>query len=163
MSRTFPRILSICQVAIALWIVGVATLVWFFVQGITKPASDERTAVLLTPSERNVILGEMRQLLQAVDGVLQGLSDPDQNQGKRIAEKAARSGGMSMAADVNPALMLKIPLPMKQIGISVHQDFDKLADAIYQGESSQQLLQRLSSITNRCTACHEMYQLATPN
>jgi cytochrome c556 len=64
-----------------------------------------------------------------------------------------------MAVDDNPTLMLKLPLPMKQLGMSVHRDFDELGDAITEGATSQQILQRLSTITTRCLACHETYQL----
>jgi cytochrome c556 len=35
---------------------------------------------------------------------------------------------------------------------------DALADAVAQEETPQQLLQRLSSMTARCTACHDMYR-----
>jgi cytochrome c556 len=34
-----------------------------------------------------------------------------------------------------------------------------MADAIVQNETPQQILRRLSSITARCTACHDMYRL----
>jgi cytochrome c556 len=74
-------------------------------------------------------------------------------------EDAARAAGMAMAADVNPAVMVKLPLPFKQMGMSIHRDMDALADAIAGKETQQQLLGRLSSMTARCTACHDMFQL----
>jgi cytochrome c556 len=76
-------------------------------------------------------------------------------------EQAARSAGMHMAEDVNPALMAKLPLPFKQMGMSIHADMDALADAVIQKETSQQILQRLSNMTARCTACHDMYRFST--
>jgi cytochrome c556 len=75
-------------------------------------------------------------------------------------EQAARSAGMHMAEDVNPALMAKLPLPFKQMGMSIHHDMDALADAIVQKKTPQQILQRLSSMTARCTACHDMYRFS---
>ncbi len=142
-----------------LWIVSAALLGWFFIQGSTTPSADGRTVVHLAPTERDFILTEMRQLLQAVHGVVTGLSDPDQTQGHAQAAAAARSAGMKMAVDDNPSLMLKLPLPLKQLGMSVHRDFDELADAITGDTTSQDILQRLSTITTRCLACHEMYQI----
>ena len=68
---------------------------------------------------------------------------------------------MHMAADVEPAIMAKLPLPFKQMGMSVHKDMDALADAIVRHETPQQILQRLSRMTARCTACHDMYRLST--
>jgi cytochrome c556 len=37
---------------------------------------------------------------------------------------------------------------------------DELADAIVQQETPQQILQRLSSMTARCTTCHDLYRLS---
>ena len=145
--------------ALLIWIVSAGVLGWFFVKGVTTPSADGRTAVHLAPAERDLVLTEMRQLLQAVHGIVTGVSLPDQAQGHTQAAAAARSAGMVMAADGNPALMLKLPLPMKQLGMSVHRDFDELADAITDGTTPQDILQRLSNITTRCLACHETYQL----
>ncbi len=94
-----------------------------------------------------------------MQGVVTSLSAPDQS--FKTAEGAARTAGMKMAADVNPTIMLKLPLDFKQMGTSIHKDMDRLADGIAQGESSVQILKRLSSITARCTTCHDRYQFAT--
>jgi len=136
--------------------IGVAG--WFFVQGWTTEGTDGRTQIVLATAERDLILSEMRMLLKAVHGVVTGLASQDQEAGRSQMEQAARSAGMGMAEDVNPALMAKLPLPFKQMGMSIHQDMDALADAIVQKETQQQILQRLSSMTARCTICHDMYR-----
>ncbi|MCI1279581.1 MAG: hypothetical protein LKG23_11435 [Nitrospira sp.] len=142
----------------ALWIVTMGVVVALFVQGHTRPGTDGRTEIVLAQAERDLILAEMRQLLKTVHGVVTVLGSPDQN--LKAAESAARSAGMAMAADVNPAVMLKLPLTFKQMGMSIHKDMDRLADGIAQGETSVQILNRLSSMTARCTACHDMYRFA---
>ena len=48
----------------------------------------------------------------------------DQEANRAQIEQAVRSAGMHMAADVNPALMAKLPLPFKQMGMSIHKDMD---------------------------------------
>lgn len=147
-----------CIAGVVLWVLTVTLLGWFFINGWTTKGSDGRTEILVAPAERDQILAEMRQLLKAVDGVIRelGESEPDL---KRM-ESAARAGGMHMAEDVEPALMVKLPLPFKQMGMSIHKDMDALADAILQNETPQQILQRLSSMTARCTACHDMYRFS---
>jgi len=145
-----------CTAVFVLWIMTIAVLGWFFVKGLTAKGSDGRTEILLAAAERDHILAEMRQLLKAVDGVVRELGEPKPDL-KKI-EATARAVGMHMAADVEPAIMVKLPLPFKQIGMSIHKDMDALADAIVQHETSQQILQRLSSMTARCTACHDMYR-----
>lgn len=150
----------LCRIALGLWIVTIGVAGWFFVQGWTTQGTDGRAEIVLASAERDLILGEMRLLLKAVHGVVTGLAGQDQEADRARMEQAARSAGMHMAEDVNPVLMAKLPLPFKQMGMSIHRDMDALADAIVQKETPQQILQRLSSMTARCTACHDMYRFA---
>ena len=150
-----------CRIALGLWMVTIGVAGWFFVQGWTTEGTDGRTQIVLAPAERDLILGEMRMLLKAVHGVVAGLAGQGQEADRAQMEQAARSAGMHMAEDVNPALMEKLPLPFKQMGMSIHKDMDALADAVIQKETSQQILQRLSNMTARCTACHDMYRFST--
>lgn len=149
---------KLCVVALALWVMMVTGIGWFFVKGWTVAGSDGRTEIRLAASERDLILGEMRQLLKTVDQVIRGLGEtpPD----RHTMERAARAAGMGMAEDVNPALMAKLPLPFKQMGMSIHRDMDALADAVSQQETPQQILKRLSDMTARCTTCHDVYRLS---
>lgn len=139
-----------------LWVVTVGVVAVLFVQGHTRPSTDGRTEILLAPAERDLVLAEMRDLLKAVHGVVTVLGSPSPN-----LKEAEGAAGMAMAADVNPAIMLKLPLAFKQLGMSIHKDMDHLADGIAQGETSQQILNRLSSMTARCTTCHDLYRFAT--
>ena len=148
----------LCQVAVVLWLVTVGAFAWMLVKGWTTVGADHRTVIILAPSERDLILSEMRMLLKAVHGVVTGLSAPDPEW--KAMEDAARAAGMTMAADVNPAVMAKLPLAFKQMGMSIHHDMDALADAIVQKETPPQILRRLSSMTARCTTCHDMFRLA---
>jgi hypothetical protein len=149
---------TLCRIMLGLWILTMVVAGWFFVRGWTVPGANGRTQIVLAPAERDLILGEMRMLLKAVHGVVTGLGGQDQAADRTQMEQAARSAGMGMAADVNPALMAKLPLPFKQMGMSIHRDMDALADAIAQKETQQQILQRLSSMTARCTTCHDLYR-----
>ncbi|MBH0198937.1 MAG: cytochrome c [Nitrospira sp.] len=145
-----------CTSVFVLWILTITVLGWFFIKGWTAEGSDGRTEILLAAAERDQILAEMRLLLKAVDGIVRGLGEPKRD--LKQMEETARAVGMHMAADTEPAIMAKLPLPFKQMGMSIHKDMDVLADAIEQHETPQQILQRLSSITARCTACHDMYR-----
>ena len=150
----------LCWITLGLWVVTIGVAGWFFVQGWTTESRDGRTQIVLASTERDLILGEMRMLLKAVHGVVTGLAGQGQEADRTQMEQAARSAGMHMAEDVNPALMAKLPFPFKQMGMSIHRDMDALADAIAQKETPQQILQRLSSMTTRCTACHDMYRFS---
>jgi hypothetical protein len=142
--------------AIGSWIVGVIVMGWFFIKGETSPGSDGRTDIALTRAERDLILGEMRQLLKGVHGVITAVNE----QNAKGAEQAARAVGMGMAADVEPTIMMKLPLPFKQMGMSVHRDFDGIADILAKGEPLANAMTRLGSITSRCTTCHDLYRFS---
>lgn len=146
------RVLSIT--AIALWSVTIAVTAFFFVRGQTQLASDGRTTVLLGSDERNLVLTEMRGMLETVQIVVDGVNEGDM---KRVAQ-AARASGMAAAADVNPALMAKLPLEFKQLGLSVHKRFDEIATAADSGASREQLLATLSTQLSACVACHASYR-----
>ncbi len=71
----------------------------------------------------------------------------------------AGASSVAAAADVNPALMVKLPLEFKQLGLSVHKRFDKIATAADSGASREQLLASLSTQLSACVACHASYRL----
>ena len=150
---------KVALLAILLWLATIMLFAWFFVRGNTVTGTDNRTAVVLGTGERNLILSEMRGLLAGTHDILEGinLNDP-----KQIA-KAARAVGMASAADVNPALMAKLPLPFKQLGMSVHHDMDDLAQASENGKPASELQNMLTSTLSKCVACHNAWQLKIEN
>lgn len=146
---------KIALLAILLWIVTMAVFAWFFVRGNTVTGTDNRTAVVLKANERNLVLQEMRGMLSATHGIIDGANRGNLGQ---IA-KAARSAGMAAAADVNPALMARLPLPFKTLGMSVHHDMDEIAKAAENGKPAPELLKMLSDTLSKCVACHAAWQL----
>lgn len=146
---------KLAAIAIALWLITVAVLGYLFVRGWTSEATDRRTAIHLAPAERDLVLSEMRQMLHSVHNLVTGLSAGD----RKMMEQAARASGMGMAADVNPIIMAKLPLAFKQQGMSVHRDFDALADTIARGADQATVLREFAGITARCVGCHTVYRL----
>ena len=142
-------------IAFALWVITIGVFGYFFVTGSTQKSTDNRTAVLLSSQESDLILGEMRTMLSATSGVLIALGEGDMKK----ASAAARSAGMAMAVDTTPVLMAKLPLEFKNLGMSVHGDFDLLAADIDTGLTQQQVVQRMGVTTTKCVACHATYRL----
>lgn len=141
--------------AILLWVATVAAFAWFFVRGNTAAGTDDRTAVVLHAGERDLVLSEMRGLLTATHGILDGLNRGDM---KQVAE-AAHSGGMKAATDVNPALMAKLPLTFKQMGMGVHHRMDDIAAAAEGGKPAPEIMNMLADTLSNCVACHASWQL----
>lgn len=141
--------------ALLLWIVTVAVFAFFFVRGNTTAGTDGRTAVVLQAAERDLVLSEMRGLLSATQAVLEGVNNGDMQQ----VAKAARAAGMAGAADVNPALMAKLPLDFKTLGMSVHHAMDDIAVAAESGKPAPEILKMASDTLSQCVACHAAWQL----
>ena len=144
------------KLALVLWGLTIAILGWLFVFGQTAPGgTDSREIIRLAPAERDLVLKEMRGLLVATHGILEGLStgDPDR------VSREARAAGMAAAADVNPALMAKLPLAFKSLGMSVHADMDEISRAAASGEPSSQLLGKMAATLSKCVSCHATWQL----
>jgi hypothetical protein len=142
-----------------LWLVTIVLFGWFFIHGRTTVGTGGRTAVLLQASERELVLAEMRQMLVAAQGVLEGANQGDM-QG---IIKAASAAGMRGAADANPALMAKLPIELKALGMSVHRDMDEIAKAAASGTPAPEILKMLSNTLAKCVACHSTWQLKVEN
>jgi len=142
--------------SLVLWVVTVGSLAYVFYKGSTEVSSDERLAVQLSPKEKDMVLGEMRTILTAVNGILHGVA---QNNLPATAI-AAKSAGMAMAVDATPSLMAKLPMDFKTMGMQLHKDFDSLAADINLKKLNQiKIIERLGIMTNSCLACHGSYRI----
>lgn len=150
---------KLASLSLLLWVVTIAVFAWFFIRGNTEKGVDGRTAVVLQPAERALILSEMRGLLSSTQAVLDGVNRGDM----QAVSKAALAAGMQGAADVNPALMAKLPLEFKQLGMSVHHDMDAVAKAADSGVSAQEILKMTSGTLAKCVSCHSAWQLKSEN
>lgn len=145
--------------SIGLWILALGTFGFFFITGATTKSTDNRKAIHLVPAEKDVVLREMRQVLTALNGTLKALG----NDNFKEASIASGKAGKGMAVDVNPVIMAKLPLEFKQLGMSMHGDFDVLSADLAKGLDQRKAIQRLGEISNKCIACHATYRLSTEN
>jgi hypothetical protein len=147
------------SIALLLWIITIAVFAWFFIHGNTAAGTDGRTAVVLQANERDLILSEMRGLLSATQGIIEGVSQGDI---QRIM-KTSKAVGMAGAADVSPALMAKLPMEFKSLGMSVHHDMDEIAKAAEGGTPAPEILKMASNTLMKCVACHSAWQIKIGN
>jgi hypothetical protein len=146
---------KLAYIALLLWVVTVAVFGWFFIRGNTAAGADGRTAVVLQAGERDFVMAEMRGLLSATQQILEGANHGDI---PRII-KAAHGAGMAAAADVNPALMVKLPIEFKQLAMSLHRNMDEIAKAAEDGKPVPELLKMTSDALTKCVACHAAWQI----
>lgn len=118
----------------------------------TKPA-DPRTSLGMTPEERAEFLGEMRQMLGSIQGILQGISTEDR---KMIAEYATQSGNR-MARATPDTLRNRLPQAFKDIGGPTHLLFEELVIRA-ETDDMETLLQHTTTIMSQCMSCHSQFR-----
>lgn len=118
-------------------------------------AIDKREVLVLTPMQREHVLGEMRALLSGVQNILGALAEDDMN---AVAD-IARPLGRSMAGKAEDHLKGVLPEHFMQLGMAAHEDFDTIAALAESGADSKAVLGALSRSMNKCQACHANYQI----
>jgi len=117
---------------------------------------DKRTLIKLAPSERQMVLAEMRSFLISVQQVSKGIANNEMS----YVISAARNSGAIAQGRAPESLANKLPLAFKRMGLDTHRKFDLLAqDAEDLGDRDHALTQ-LSTLMKNCIACHEMYRIS---
>lgn len=146
---------KLCWALTTALIVGIfAVGTWFFVRGTVTEGNDGRTSILLTASERDFVLAEMRGLLEAVEEITLELSVANMDG----VAMAARSVGMGSAGGEPVTLIAKLPLEFKTLGMATHSAFDDIAVEAEDMRDSSVVMSQLSSILTNCTSCHAGYR-----
>ena len=121
----------------------------------SQSSTDNRQRIELSAPHRDMVLKEMRTMLESIHGILSGIANDD----TAAIIEAARKSGLVMAADMNPELSSQLPKDFLQLGMSTHKEFDVLAAAVEEGQTFEQTIQSLTGITGRCVGCHAVYRL----
>ena len=127
----------------------------FIIQGSVEQASDGRSAIRLSPAEKDMVLAEMRAFLQAVQSISAGLSRNDME----TVIKSARGVGTAAQEAVPGSLVGKLPLAFKKLGFDTHTKFDTLALNAEQFGDPADALRELSVLMENCVGCHAGYRL----
>lgn len=120
-----------------------------------QSGDDAREVIALDARERALVLGEMRGMLESVEGVVSGLAASDL---EAVANAAARSGRPAIGAN-DQALHSKLPEAYRYMGSSVRGGFDEIAQMARDGEGREAMMERLGGVLQTCTSCHAAYQI----
>ncbi len=123
----------------------------------SQPSTDSRNRqrIELSAPHRDMVLEEMRTMLDSIHGIVNGIANDD-----TIAiVEAARKSGLVMAADMDPELSSQLPTDFLQLRMSTHEAFDVLAAAVEEGQTSEETIQSLAGIMGQCVGCHTVYRL----
>ena len=144
-----------CPLNVVLALAVVTLVYMFMVRGQVAPASDGRTAVLLAPGERDLVLTEMRDFLAAVQQISQSIAHGDAT----TVVQVARRVGAASQHQVPPGLVGKLPLAFKRLGFDTHARFDELALNVEQFGDTALALPELADLISNCIACHAAYRI----
>lgn len=142
-------------IIVALVLIVAALLYKFIIAGSTERGEDGRTAVVLAPAERDLVLGEMRSFVAGLQQISDALSRDDMD----AVAKAARAMGMEKTHDAPVAMMGKLPLAFKKLALGTHREFDTIALDAEAMRMPKHTLGQLSDVLQKCVACHASYQL----
>ncbi len=120
-----------------------------------EPHADGRSVVLLSADERNLVLGEMRGLLETVQVVIEAATEGDME----TVSTASTAAGMVAAEGESAALLGKLPIEFMTLGMGAHKAFDALALTAQGTDDPLVVLGELGGLLNSCTNCHSGYRL----
>ena len=115
----------------------------------------QREPIYLSAAEKEAVLKEMRQFLEAVHLLLDAALKEDMV----AVDKIARPLGIQSLHNTPASLKAKLPKGFTALGPKVHQQFQAIADDARDLEDPSYTLQQIKTLTGQCIACHQMYEL----
>ncbi len=126
---------------------------------------DQREILPLNQLQRQHVLEEMRGLLVATQGIIEGLANEDM---EMVAKSASSAGMKSRQTVENRANMQRLqmgrvlPAEFRKMGRAAHMGMDEISEMAKQGKSAKEIQLKLVDIMNTCVACHSAYQIPNP-
>lgn len=118
-------------------------------------ASDAREAIVLSRAERDLVLAEMRLMLESTEGVVAGLAANDM---QRVEQAAARAAP-SAPGTVDQELHASLPEAFLHSGAAAHGGFEDIARLARQAAGTEAVMTRLGETLHQCTSCHAAYRV----
>jgi cytochrome c556 len=118
-------------------------------------SSDAREPLYLSAHERDLVLAEMRQMLESTEGVVTGRAANDL---QAIQQAAARSGRRAPGT-VDQAMHASLPENFLHLGMAAHGGFDDIARMAEEGADRDAMTARLGEVLRQCTSCHATYRV----
>lgn len=132
-----------------------AVVLSFVVTAVMADGIDQRQVLPMNGMQRDHLLGEMRMLLTGTGAILEALAKEDM----AAVARHARSLGMAMPHKMEGHMDNFLPEQFMQMGMGMHQEFDKIADEAESRKDPRHTLQQLGEALGHCAACHATYQI----
>jgi cytochrome c556 len=124
-------------------------------RGVEQVSNHKREPLRLGAHERQLVLAEMRQMLESTEGVVAGLAKNDM---AAIEQAAARSGRQAPET-VDEALHGALPEEFLRMGAAAHGGFDGIAQLARDRATIATIAAKLGETLSSCNTCHANYRL----
>lgn len=121
-----------------------------------RAEADSRTAVHMSPKDREFVLERMRNGLHSIQLILEARADGNRT---RIAEIAQRFYNANMSRD-RQELGTKLPDQWRSLGTRQREQFKTLADLAKNSKTAWKSIDaHMPSIVAQCVACHQLFRI----
>ena len=117
---------------------------------------DDRIVLDFTTVEKAEFLGEMRQMLASIQGIISGIGTED----RALIAKSAIYSGNRMARATPASVKNKLPKSFKEIGGPTHMMFEELAVRA-ETDDMGTLAASSGELMKQCLTCHKMFRIDT--
>ena len=149
------KVLFISNIVFIIISIALAYILLFMGTEMVKLPDDNRIIVKYEPDLRDLVMSEMRDYLEVINEIQQGLAE---NNPDKIVKAATRQGKISL--EETPVRLLKLsPLACKQMGFKGHDIFQAIADSARVYFSKATVNRQLAELTNNCIVCHRTYKV----
>jgi hypothetical protein len=149
------KVLIISNIVFVIIAIVLAYIILFMGTEMVKLPDDNRILVKYEPDLRDLVMSEMRDYLEVINEIQQGLAE---NNPDKIVKAATRQGKISL--EETPVRLLKLsPLACKQMGFKGHDIFQAIADSARVHFSKATVNRQLAELTNNCIVCHRTYRV----
>ncbi len=126
---------------------------------------DTREILPLNPEQRMHVLEEMRGLLAATQGIIDGVANEDRDKIVNAASAAGMKARHTVESQENMKrlkMRQSVPPEFMKLGRSVHNDMDAIAAMAKEGAAFKDIQHKLAQTMTVCVACHAAYQIPNP-
>ena len=117
--------------------------------------NDTRVSIIVSQSNKDFVMHEMRTFVEALHQIHVGI---EQNDPALIA-KVARASGGSVAGHAPAGLLASVPAEFKTIGFDTHGKFDQIAESAEKNFDPKVTRGQVTELLSNCVACHKMYRM----
>jgi len=135
-------------------------LIYFFIfKGQTVKTNDSRVAVTMSADNTDFVLDEMRDFLESIQQINEGILT---NDAQKIIDAGKKSAG-SVIEHAPKGLIKTLPIGFKNLGFSTHAMFDEIRENAETNFNTKNTQVQLNKLLNNCVACPKSFKIESLN